>query len=600
MCGIVGSNFLNKEKLTYLGKLMNHRGPDQEGIYYDNNIGLYHKRLSIIDLSKKAKQPMEYKKYVIIFNGEIYNFKEIKKKLEKKGHLFKTHTDTEVIIHAYEEYGTECLKTFNGDFSIVIYNKNNSTIFLARDVFGFKPLYYYKKGEKFMFGSELKLFLKSGINKKINQKSLNHYLFFGSTPIEESILVDVKKLKPGSYMIYDLKTNDIKEYKHFYRLNFNQNINDFNEIKKNILKKLDKSIKYRMISDVPIGAFLSGGIDSSIITYYMSKYSHNLKTFSAKFDYPEYDESKWAKIISEKFKTKHYEIKFNAIDILKKIKDLPYFFDEPFGDPSMLPTYLVSEVARKEVTVCLSGTGGDELFAGYQRINEFLILKKINKLPNFLKRTISFWYSFLSHNSDKASKLKLLLNTKSDLELYIKLFSYLFRTKNEKFNALDLKNFNKFFKYNDSLSNVLNFEQQFYLPSTLLVKEDRATMGVSLEGRVPFLDINLVAYVNSIKSKLKIKKGMQKYLLKKIFKGIIPKEILYRKKVGFGVPLKYYFRKELKKFAYDKIFNFKGYNYYNKNEIKKLWNQHQSNKSDYSHLFWVIIMFNLWHEKWMK
>ena len=603
MCGIIGFNWKDKSLIKELANLLIHRGPDDSGYYINDTVSLGHRRLSILDLSKKGKQPMtnEDENFIIVYNGEIYNFKDIRKKLIEKKHRFISNTDTEVILHGYEEWGNDIVNKLNGQFAFCIYDKNKKELFLARDRLGIKPLYYYNKNGKFIFGSELKVIFKSNIKKEIDKEALNYYLIFGYTPSEKSILRDTLKLLPAHYLVYDLKNKKIKEYKKYWENDFKENeITNEVEIKKLIYEKLDKSVKQRLVADVPVGAFLSGGVDSSIIVALMSKYVKDLKTFSIRFDYNEFNESEYAKIISDKFKTDHYEIEFNVKDVEKLIPELVFHFDEPFGDSSMIPTYLVSKVAKEQVTVCLSGTGGDELFAGYDRYAEFTALKKLNKLPNFIKQIFVRIYSLI--NIDKSKKLRQLFKGHpNDAILYLKLFSYLFRDEKElNVDINKLSNLGKHFKYKDNLKNLLNFDQNEYLSNDLLVKEDRATLGVSLEGRVPFLDHEFVEFVNSVNSSSKLRKNKTKYILKKTFENILPDKILYRRKQGFGVPLKHYFRKELKDFAYRKIFGFDEFNYYDKKILRDMWIKHQKGESDYSHIFWVIIMFNMWYDRWMR
>lgn len=602
MCGILGFNWDDREKLKELSALLEHRGPDQEDYYSDDLVSLAHRRLSIIDLSENGKQPMvnEDGTIYIVYNGEIYNFIEMREELTQRGHKFISNTDTEVIIHGYEEYGTGIIGQLNGQFAFCIYDKNKDQLCIARDRIGIKPLYYYSKNNKFIFGSEVKILLKSNIKKEINKDALNHYLLFGYTPSEQSILNNVYKLLPSHYLIYDLKKSKINGVKRYWGTTFDENGElSEKEICEHLVTKLDECVKKRMVADVPVGAFLSGGVDSSIIVALMSKYVGDLKTFSIKFDYGEFNESEYAKIVSNKFKTDHYEIGFTAKDVGELIPELVYYFDEPFGDPSMIPTYLVSKVAKRHVTVCLSGTGGDELFAGYDRYFQFKTLKKLNSLPKVVRNLIT---DILYHiDIDKFNKLRILLKDKnSDFELYVKLYSYLYREENEIETDLSkLQNLNSYFTYKENLPNLLNFDQNEYLPNDLLVKEDRATLGNSLEVRVPFLDHDLVEFANQIPMKYKLKSSEGKYILKKSFEQMLPTKILYRTKKGFGVPLKYYFRKELKDFTYKQIFEFDDYEYYDKRILRKMWDKHQDCKSDYSHLFWVIIMFNLWYKRWM-
>ncbi|MCK5023351.1 MAG: asparagine synthase (glutamine-hydrolyzing), partial [Candidatus Aenigmarchaeota archaeon] len=356
-----------------------HRGPDQDGAYSDEYVALAHKRLSIIDLSENGRQPMADSTgdYVIVYNGEVFNYGELKKELAGKGHRFVSNTDTEVILNAYIEWGRNCVERFNGQFAFCIYDKKKKELFLARDRLGIKPLYFFSEGSRFIFGSELKVILKAGIEKEIDEKALNHYLIFGYTPSESSILKNVYKLLPGHYLVYDIEKKRIAEKSKYWEISFSDKIHSEEEAKETLYGLLDSSVKRRLIADVPVGAFLSGGVDSSIIVYLMRKYVKDLKTFSIKFDHDEFNESKWARLVADRLNTDHHEIEFNAVDLKKLIPDLVYLFDEPFGDSSMIPTYLVSKVAREQVKVCLSGTGADELFGGYHRYREFSQLRKL-------------------------------------------------------------------------------------------------------------------------------------------------------------------------------------------------------------------------------
>lgn len=598
MCGIVGSNFLPQEKVRQLNQLIIHRGPDHEGLYNEKNITLAHKRLSIIDLSEKGNQPMTDKtgNYILVYNGELFNFQSIKEELETSGHTFVSHSDTEVILHAYIQWGEECVSRFNGQFAFCVYDRAKQILFFARDRLGIKPLYYYCKEGKLIFGSELKLILESGVEKELDDYAFSHYLLFNNAPSERSIIKNTAKLLPGHHMTFDLKKNEIREIKKYWQLDFSQEKMSGPELEERIYNLLDESVKRRLIADVPVGAFLSGGVDSSIIVYFMRKYVEDLKTFSIRFDYNDFNESAYAKVVSDLFKTDHHEIEFNAKDVQKYIPKLIYSYDEPFGDESMIPTFLVSEVARQHVTVALSGTGGDELFAGYHRHYEYRMLKKLQKIPG--NTLLAALYSLVS--KDKAGKLRVLLREKNRAYLYLKLFSHLFRGDNEAQINTDavFGDLEKLFSYPDDLTNVLHFDQKEYLPNDLLVKEDRATMAVSLEGRVPFLDHTLVEFMNRVEGRWKLKGNTGKYILKKIFEKHLPHDILYRKKKGFGVPLCHYFRKELKEFAYEYLFNTRHLDF-DRQGVQKMWDAHQAGHSDYSHFFWIIIMYNAWYEKWM-
>ncbi len=606
MCGIVGFNWEDENTIKLLASLLEHRGPEQEGFHIGNSVSLGHKRLCILDLSLKGRQPLynEDNTICITYNGEIFNFEGLREDLLKAGHRFVSRTDTEVLVHGYEEWGTELLKKINGQFAFCIFDKKKNLFFIARDRLGIKPLYYYCNDRKFIFGSELKVFLKSDLKKEINQNALDFYLLFGNTPFEQSILEGVKKLPAAHYLIYDLTAKKIQKYERYWEVSFDEQIDcDENELKKQVAERLEESVRMQLISDVPLGAFLSGGVDSSIIVSIMRKYVKELNTFSIRFDRPDFNESQYAKIVSDKFQTIHHEIEFNAESVRDLISELPYYYDEPFADSSMIPTCLVSRVAKKYVTVSLSGTGGDELFGGYHRYNRFAFLRKINRLPAVIKRTLDYSIDLINtlYNKDKLSQLQPFLG---DIEpahiIYLKHFSYMFRNKQESTDKLRSLNYlQKHFKYESDLNNAMNFDLNEYIPNCLLVKEDRASMAVSLEARVPFLDYEMVEFASKIPPKLKINKGRKKYILKKAFEDVLPFKILHRKKQGFGVPLIHYFRNELKDFAYNEIFNFKEYDYYDKTYFKTLWDKHQTAHSDYSPAFWSIMMFNLWYKKWM-
>lgn len=606
MCGIVGFNWEDEKRIKLLASLLNHRGPEQEGFHVGDGVSIGHKRLRILDLSEKGRQPIynEDGTVCISYNGEVYNFESLRQTLEKAGHRFVSKTDTEVLVHAYEEWGTDLLERINGQFAFCIFDRAKNIFFIARDRLGIKPLYYYCDDKRFIFGSELKVFLKSDIEKRINETALNYYLLFGNSPAELSMLDNVERVLPGSYIIYDLTAQKISQCARYWTLSFSEDryVSE-SEVIKEIMQRLDRSVKMRLISDVPLGAFLSGGLDSSIIVAIMRKYVDDLNTFSIKFDYPEYNESRFAKIISDKFQTQHHEIEFNAESVRDLISELPYYYDEPFGDQSMIPTCLVSRVAKQYVTVSLSGTGGDELFGGYPRYIVLPFLRRINHLPAIPKQMLSFAVRGLNLllRKDKLNKFQNFVGPKEDIsQIYLKLFSYMFRSKNEQTeNLAEFDHLRKHFKYKNDVTNALNFDINEYLPGCLLTKEDRASMAVSLEVRVPFLDHTLVEFAATIPVQLKIKRFHKKHILKKAFSDVLPKEILYRRKRGFSVPLVHYFRNELRDFAYQEIFDPHTSSYYDRNFLENMWQKHQKGHADYSRLFWCIMMFNLWHKRWM-
>ena len=606
MCGILGFNWEDEKKVRSLAELLNHRGPEQEGFHVKDGVSIGHKRLKIIDLSEKGRQPMynEDGSVCVTFNGEIFNFPEIKESLEKQGHVFTSHTDTEVLVHGYEQWGTDMLERLNGQFAFCIFDKKRNIFFLARDRLGIKPLYYYCDDKRFIFGSEMKVFLKGDVDRRISQYAMDYYMLFGNTPFDQSIIEGVKKLPSGCFVIYDLSARKIKNFCRYWTLTFAPQLDlDEEEIEKQIVERLDRAIKMQLISDVPLGAFLSGGLDSSILVSVMSKYVKNLNTFSIRFDMPDFNESRYAKIVSDKFGTNHFEIDFNADNVREVITKLPYYYDDPFADSSMVPTCLVSQVARQHVTVSLSGTGGDELFGGYWHYNDYTLLMLLNKVPLPVKCLLDYSIALanLFVRWDKPNKLRGFLGKKEDpATVYLRLFSYMFRTKKESSDKLlPYKYLAKHFIYPDNLNNAMNYDLNEYLPDDLLVKEDRASMAVTLEDRVPFLDHTFVEFAAKIPPALKVKMGQKKYILKKAFRDILPWEITHRKKQGFGFPLVHYLRNELKDFAYNEVFGFDLLNYYDKNTLKVYWDRHQGKKGDYCRIFWSIMMFNMWFKKWM-
>ena len=516
MCGILGFNWEDEKKVRSLAELLNHRGPEQEGFHVKDGISIGHKRLKIIDLSEKGRQPMynEDGSVCVTFNGEIFNFPEIKESLEKQGHVFTSHTDTEVLVHGYEQWGTDMLERLNGQFAFCIFDKKRNIFFLARDRLGIKPLYYYCDDKRFIFGSEMKVFLKGDIDRRISQYAMDYYMLFGNTPFDRSILEGVKKLQPGCFLVYDLSAKKIKDSRRYWTLSFNEQLDcGEEEIAKEVAERLERAVKMQLISDVPLGAFLSGGLDSSILVSIMSRYVKNLNTFSIRFDRSDFNESHYAKIVSDKFGTNHFEIAFNADNVRELITELPYYYDDPFGDPSMIPTCLVSRVARQHVTVSLSGTGGDELFGGYGHYNDYVLLRTLNNLPVPVKRFLD--YSTVLANilfrKEKFNKLRGFLGEKEDrTTLFLRLVSYMFRTKEEPSSRLAAyKYLEKHFVYPDDINNAMNYDLNEYLPDDLLVKEDRASMAVTLEARVPFLDHTLAEFAVRIPPSLKIKMGQE-------------------------------------------------------------------------------------------
>jgi asparagine synthase (glutamine-hydrolysing) len=625
MCGICGiyskeKNITSKLILSMTNSMV-HRGPDDKGIFLDNVFAMGMRRLSIIDL-KSGKQPIsnENDSIHIVFNGEIYNYEELRTNLEKKGHKFKTYSDTETILHAYEEYGYDCLNYLNGMFAISIWDNEKKELFIARDRLGIKPLYYYFKNESLIFGSEIKSILKSGINRKLNLKAMHYYLGYEYVPAPESIFQDIKKLPQGHYLVFNHKKNKIKITK-YWDCNFKAENKSEGYFVKKILLDLENSVKKRMISDVPLGAFLSGGVDSSLIVGLMSKnMSKPVKTFSMGFENESYNELPYARKVSELFNTNHTE-KIVKADAVKLTNEIVKYFDEPFSDISSIPTFLVSKLTSNHVKVVLSGDGGDELFAGYHRY----IASKISsyyKVPKFMKQLLA---KNLKPTAQKKGFVNMLqrLNEGHLLSKKSRHMKWQYFSSKEIEDELYLSNFNKSLKgvdsfepinkyYNQKFDEKLQFNKNkldneqisdinLYLPDDILVKVDRMSMANSLEARVPFLDHNFVELAMKIPINMRLNGFNTKYILKKAANTILPKEIVNRKKEGFSIPIKNWLKDDLRNymeellkkpfFVKDKLISQKGLN----NMIEK----HIENKHNYSHQLYSMMILELWHREYM-
>jgi len=613
MCGICGFNWEDKVLVKKMADSLVHRGPDDSGYYVDSKVSLGHRRLSIIDLSKKGKNPVHNEEGTIqvVFNGEIYNYKEIKDELELKGHRFYSNTDTEVIVHAYEEYGPTCVKKFNGMFSFALYDTKHNRIFIARDRLGIKPLFYYYKDKKFIFASELKAILQYPMFKReIDYNSFNHYFAFFHVPAPLTIFKDVKKLLPGHYLILDKNGLKITQY---WDLNFSSDYKDEQYYISKIKNLLDSSVKKRLMSDVPIGAFLSGGLDSSAIVATMSKLSNSpVKTFSIGFLGAEgFSELKYAREVAEHFNTHHHEFEVSpdTIHILPKIV---WQCDEPYSDHSALPVYFVSELARRHVTVTLSGDGGDELFGGYERYFRQKLAQKLSFIPEFIGKGVFAKAGSLlpGIRGYRASKFFDYVYMNPD-ERYSNWFTIFDKEMKEEFYSDKLKSkissLDSSMIYTDQMNkcnskhimNKISYADfKVYIPNDILVKLDKMSMLHSLEARVPLLDHEFVEFSATIPPWFKVHKHVKKYLFKKAMKDVLPKNIIYRKKKGFGIPLGPWFRNELKSYAYDTLLSNEAINrgYFNKYYVQKILDNHQLGRRNYGSHIWSMLCFEIWNK----
>lgn len=629
MCGICGIYDTNgrpvsQDLLRRMNGTMVHRGPDDEGYHIDKNIGLGHRRLSIIDLHT-GHQPIfnEDKSKVIVFNGEIYNFLQLREELENEGHRFKTRTDTEVILHGYEEWGKDCVNRLRGMFAFAIWDRDERTLFLARDRLGIKPLYYYADGSMFIFASELKAILQEGnIAAEIDPQALSDYLSFGYIPAPKTIFRGVSKLLPGHVLIFKEGNLNLRQY---WDLRFqSENEKPIDQFCDQILDTLRESIQMRLISDVPLGAFLSGGIDSSAVVAIMaSLMAQAVITNSIGFTERKYSELDYAGRTANLFNTEHHEyvVSPDAVEVVNK---LSLYFDEPFADSSSIPTYYVSKMARDNVTVALSGDGGDENFLGYRRYY-------FDQLENQLRSVIphglrAYLLGALARLYPKADWLPQVLRGKAfltnvsqdNIRAHFNTVSLFLPTMKQKIMSpefkANLKGYDSievlrtyYTKYDeigcdDFLSRIQYVDFKTYLVDDILTKVDRASMANSLEVRVPMLDHKFLEMVATIPSHLKLKGRESKYILKKSLMKLLPADVIQRKKMGFSVPIGDWMRNELREMAEELLFDESlGSNVlFDMTYIRSLWKQHLSGLRNFSEQLWVLICFQLWAKRFIS
>ena len=614
MCGIAGfSGKGDQEILKKMTRSLAHRGPDDEGFYISQNIGLGHRRLSIIDL-KSGHQPISNEDGMIwiVFNGEIYNFQERKKDLEQKGHKFRTSSDTETIIHLYEQEGENCVKKLRGMFAFAIWDARKNELFLARDRMGKKPLYYGIFNNTLIFGSELKALLKHpSVKREIDLLSLQKFLAYEYVPTPNTMFKNIWKLPAGHFAIW--KNNNLK-ISPYWELNLREEkISEMDALGK-LDHLLDEAVKMRLVSDVPLGVFLSGGLDSSAVAYYASKHKKNLKTFSIGFDEPSFDESRYAKQISNYLETDHYEMIVKANDALELIEKLPDIQDDPVADASIFPTYILSKFTRQSMTVALSGDGGDELFFGYPTFQAHRAAEIYLRLPKTIQNTIRAIIQNLpvSHRNlsfDFVVK-KFIQGMHKNPGIRNQLWLGAFQpnelsgiltdeAKNGIKNELVFQNifqeWGKLSQYSP-LQRVDYFYIKHYLHDDILNKVDRASMAASLEVRSPFLDQEIVNFAASLPISLKMRGFTTKYILKKLMADKLPKDIVYRKKKGFGIPLSRWFANEL----YEKtkeLFQAPD-KFFNAGALLKLLEEHRQKKYDHRKKLFTILTLKLWLKKW--
>jgi len=619
MCGITGfvnikrtaaDQFEWRELIDRMCAVMSHRGPDDQGSMVDNLVALGMRRLSIIDLAG-GHQPMSSNsgKLTIVFNGEIYNYRELRQDLQGRGYQFRTQSDTESILLAYEEYGEACIDRLRGMFAFALWDATDQKLLIARDRVGEKPLYYsVTKSGTFVFGSELKCLLQHpDVSREINPLAVDAYLTFGYIPEPLSIFKEIKKLPPGHRLtVLDGKISCEQYWDFPHGLTSEQSESDYIQ---ELRWRLQEAVRMRLVSDVPLGAFLSGGVDSSTIVALMTReMAEPVKTFSIGFKEDTYDELKYARIVAKRFGTDHHEFIVTP-DVCGIIDKLICHFDEPFADQSMIPTYYVSKLAREHVTVVLSGDGGDELFAGYTRYAVDLSRQRFERLPLFFRNNVL--RSLSEHMPHGARGRNYLYNVSLDpIERYIDNIS-VFTTLNRASLYSDefvevlantqratamYRDYAQRVVTGDQIDRLLYLDSKTYLPGDILTKVDRMSMAVSLEARVPLLDHELIEFVGRMPSSLKMKGNQAKYIFKQAIEGIVPDEILNRPKQGFGVPIDRWINDQLKGRIHDtlrdSVTRHRGY--LRGDYIDVLLNEHERGRRDHAPALWTILILELW------
>lgn len=630
MCGISGFLDFNKsssiEILEQMNNSMVHRGPDGSGSFFEESenlqIGLGHRRLSIIDIDG-SPQPMSFQNFTVTFNGEIYNFQEIKSELESLGHIFNTSGDTEVILQAYAEWGIQCVGRFVGMFAIVIFDRNKEELICIRDRAGIKPFYYYWHRDLFLFCSELKAIISHPkFEKQLNLNAVSAYINYGYIPTPNCIYTNCFKLEPGHYLKFSFinKSYNIVKY---WDVNDAYNVPkldvSYNEALVQTENILTKAFNYRMVSDVPVGVFLSGGYDSSLVTAILQKNSKNkLNTFTVGVGEPKLNEAPFARQVSDYIGTNHNERYCTEKDALEIIQQIPFHFDEPYGDSSAIPTMLVSQLAAKQVKVALSADAGDEIFAGYYRYEYIQKLKFIDSIPSIGKKSMSLGMSMaiktkldrvLRHPlaSQRMIKLKKMFDDNS-VQAIMENFAGQFESNDlSKLMVHKSKKLGSYFDtniddMNDKLSGMMAIDYKTYLLDDILTKVDRATMSQSIEGREPFLDHTVIEWAAQLPNHFKYHKGNKKRILKDITHQYIPKNIMDRPKMGFAIPINRWMRDFLLpqySFLFEKNY-IQNQGLFHYDEMQRILLNFKSGNDIMGLKVWHLLTFQMWYNRWMS
>jgi asparagine synthase (glutamine-hydrolysing) len=627
MCGICGifdahgQGAAQAPLVRRMADSLSHRGPDNDGFYESPHCVLGHRRLKIIDLSPLGRQPMtnEDESVWISFNGEIYNYLDLRPELIRRGHHFRSRTDTEVILHLYEDEGEDFLRDLNGMFALALWDQRRGSLLLARDRWGKKPIYYYSDGHRLLFGSEMKALLADpSVPRDLDFDAVSTYLSLGYIPCPSTIFRGIQKLPPASYVVVDRDPSGqglrLRGPMRYWTLRYQPNPKlTENDCVGRIRELIRDAVRIRMYSDVPLGAFLSGGLDSSTVVAAMAENSAQpVETFSIGFDEASFDELPYAEAVAKKFRTKHHVFRCTP-NMLEVLPTLVHHYDEPFADASALPTYYVSKIAREHVTVALSGDGGDETFAGYTRYDngtrrwewaQYLpepLIRGAFRILTELYPAGSRGWGILHRNSlspldsymadvstfqprEKQALLEPGLGASAKSDVFALARGLAAQTGSAEF-----------------LSEMQYVDQMLYLPDDILVKVDRASMAVSLETRAPLLDYRLGEFLATVPAALRYRKRSKKHLLKQAMEGILPAEIIHRGKMGFGVPLKHWFRKDAADFARDILLSqaARERGFFRAGEVARALDRHAQGRRDFSGKLWALLFFELWCRTWL-
>jgi asparagine synthase (glutamine-hydrolysing) len=611
---------VDRDMLGSMCEAIRHRGPDEDGFYFNDGVGLGMRRLAIIDL-KGGQQPIHNQDRTawIVFNGEIYNYPELREKLEKLGHTFYTHCDTEAIIHAYDRYGTDCPKHLRGMFAFAIWDERKQELFLARDRVGKKPLLYAEVNGELVFGSEFSAILKHpSVSRELEPEAIDSYLSFMCVPAPLTAYKGIRKLEPGHWLRWRKGEMKIERY---WQPDFHSKIRiDEEEAGERAIEILRDAVRVRLMSEVPLGAFLSGGIDSSAVVALMSEVSSEpVKTFSIGFEEQDFSELHHARRVAEHVGAEHHEFIVRP-DALEVLPTLVEHYGEPYADSSALPTFYVSRETRKHVTVALNGDGGDECFAGYERYAAMRLAERYHKLPPLLRKglieqavelvpevgpygkRISRAKRFMrAAGKTKVDRYLRWVST-FDAESKLDLYSPEFARETNEFSASNL--LKPWFAHANGsgiVDAVLLADTMTYLPNDLLVKVDIASMAVSLEARSPFLDHHVIEFAASLPESLKLRGVTTKYLLKRMLKRLLPAENLERKKMGFGVPIGHWFRGELQGFLRETLLSERALkrNLFKRESVARLIELHTRGERDFAHQLWTLLMLELWFQRFI-